>query len=174
MLLPVLVGTFSERKIARDWSVQKINQSICVCLHVTCAAPPHVALISAFCWVPPLFYPSERLVTTEDVLVVQNKSFLTGSHVEFVLLFFFLLLFFTPLLFSKQHGSEYVVTDEHDFDPAVFFWNAWRLVHVYKPFWCVDWSASKQIQHLKYQWSLLFWGFDLPGLGGLFAFQVSN
>lgn len=57
----------------------QINQSICV----MCAAPQHVASISVFCCVPPLFYPSQRLVTIEDVFVVENKSFQTGFHIEF-------------------------------------------------------------------------------------------
>ncbi len=58
----------------------QINQSICV----MCAAPQHVASISVFCCVPPLFYPSQRLVTIEDVFVVENKSFQTGFHIQFI------------------------------------------------------------------------------------------
>lgn len=52
-----------------------INQSACVCM--MCTAPQHVASISVFCCVPPLFYPSQRLVTVEDIFVVENKS---GFH----------------------------------------------------------------------------------------------
>lgn len=65
----------------------QINQSICVCLCVSVLAPQHVASISVFCCVPPLFYPSQRLVTIEGDFLVENKSFLTGFHSEFAPVF---------------------------------------------------------------------------------------
>lgn len=49
-----------------------------------CATPPHVASISALYSVPPLLYPSQKLVTTEDVFVVQNKSFHIEIYIGFV------------------------------------------------------------------------------------------
>lgn len=61
-----------------------------------CATPPHVASISALYSVPPLLYPSQKLVTTEDVFVVQNKSF----HIE-------IYIGFVPF-FSFHYDSEYV------------------------------------------------------------------
>lgn len=56
-----------------------------------CATPPHVASISALYSVPPLLYPSQKLVTTEDVFVVQNKSFHIEIYIGFVPFFSFIM-----------------------------------------------------------------------------------
>lgn len=75
---------FSERRKKKS---RLINQSVCA--RVMCATPPHVASISALYSVPPLLYPLQKLVTTEDVFVVQNKSFHIEIYIRFVLTFFF-------------------------------------------------------------------------------------
>lgn len=60
----------------------------CLCVCPMCIVPPHVALISAFFCVPPIFYPSQRLVTTEDVSLVENKSIFSDLYSVFRLFCF--------------------------------------------------------------------------------------
>lgn len=73
-LLWLCCGTFTRLE-GKEKHSRLINQSACVCM--MCTAPQHVASISVFCCVPPLSYPSQRLVTIEDIFVVENKS---GFH----------------------------------------------------------------------------------------------
>lgn len=63
-----------------------------------CAASPHVASISAFCCVLPLFHPSQKLVTTVDGFMVQNKWSYFGFHIKFSSLFYTIII----LNFSQQ------------------------------------------------------------------------
>lgn len=97
---------------------------MCVC--VCCVVPQHVASISVLCCVPPLFYPSQRLVTIEDVFMVKNKSVLTGFLIQSVFLMF--------LQQKKQILCNIVLLEkivQVKMYPCVF-------VCVCVPLWCVD------------------------------------
>lgn len=89
---------------------------------------------------PTPLYPSQKLVTTEDVFVVQNKSFHIEIYIRFVLTFFFL-----SLWLGICHSKKSSFAQPSSIQTGIV-----------RPLWCVDWWTSKQTLHLGYQWVYCF------------------